>query len=309
MPRDEQPEWLETFLAVVEEQSFSAAADRIHRSQSRVSSHIAALERSVGAVLFDRRHRPVRLTDAGEIYLPYAKEVIVTLGRGAEAIDAMSHKVHGVVVVGTHHSASAGFLVPIMSQLAVDYPDVRIEPAEGTTASLSDKLETGGIDLAIRPTFPLQPETSLSCRPLWREPLVAIIPVSHPLATSAEPLTPIQLAEHPVVSIGMPGNQTEPEIIRAAQSWGISLNLNYFTQQPQTLIEMARLGLGIGLINEMAARISNTEGVVQRQVGKIEDGRTVSLWWDPNRYQSVATRVLIDQIRNANVPAGCYLIE
>ncbi|WBL19375.1 LysR family transcriptional regulator [Citricoccus sp. NR2] len=306
MPRDEQPEWLESFLAVVDEQSFSAAADKIHRSQSRVSSHVAALERSVGAVLFDRRHRPVQLTDAGELYLPFARKTIETLDRGAEAIAEMSQQVRGVVVVGSHPSASAGFLVPIIAQLAEAYPNVRIEPVEGTTTALSDKLQAGTIDIAIRGAWPPQPDTSLSYHPLWQEPLVALIPAGHPLAGTTDPLDPIDLAEYPVVCVGLPGGQIEPEITRAADTWGISLSLAYHTQQPQTLVQMARGGLGLGLVNEMAARVSNTEGLVQRQVGAIEHGRVVSLWWDPKRYNSAAARVVIEHIRSAPIPQGAH---
>lgn len=306
MPRDEQPEWLESFLAVADEQSFSDAADKIHRSQSRVSSHVASLERSVGAVLFDRRHRPVQLTDAGELYLPYARQTIETLVRGAEAIAEMSQQVRGVVVVGSHPSASAGFLVPIIAQLSQAYPNIRIEPTEGTTVVLSDKLQAGTIDIAIRGAWPPQPDTALSYHPLWQEPLVALIPQGHPLAGTTDPLPPEDLVDYPVVCIGLPGNQIEPEIVRAADKWGISLSLVYQTQQPQTLVHMAYSGLGIGLINEMAARVSNTEGLVQRQVGTVETGRVVSLWWDPKRYNSAASRVVIDHIRQAPIPDGSH---
>lgn len=308
MPRDEQPEWLESFLAVVEEESFSAAADKIHRSQSRVSSHVAALERSVGAVLFDRRHRPVKLTDAGEIYLPFAQQSIETLNRGAEAIADIAQQVRGVVVVGSHPSASAGFLVPIIAQLAEAYPDIRIEPIEGTTTALSDKLQAGTLDIAIRGAWPPQPDTALSYHPLWQEPLIALIPHGHPLAGTTDPLDAHDLAAYTLVCIGLPGNQIEPEITRATDAWGVAPNFAYHTQQPQTLVQMARAGLGLGLINEMAARVSNTDGLVQRPVGAIENGRVVSLWWDPKRYSSAATRVVIDHIRQAPIPEGAYPI-
>ena len=305
MSRDEQPEWLESFLAVAERQSFSAAAERTHRSQSRVSSHVAALERSVGAVLFDRRHRPVRLTDAGQIYLPFAQQVVRTLSEGAEAITAMSQQVRGVVVVGSHPSASAGFLVPIITQMAETHPNVRIELTEATTTQLSEKLHAGALDLAIRNAWPLPPEAGLVHRPLWQEPFVALIPESHDLAASTAPLDPQKLAEYPLISIGLPGNQIEPEISRAAEKWNLTLGSSYPTQQPQTLMNMVSSGLGIGLINQLAATVSNTAGLVCRPVGHIEEGRTVSLWWDSKRHTSAATQTLFEAILNAPIPEGC----
>lgn len=306
MPRDEQPEWLESFLAVADGQSFSAAAEKIHRSQSRVSSHVAALERSVGAVLFDRRHRPVKLTDAGETYLPYAREIISTLNRGAEAISEMSQQVRGVVVVGSHDSASAEFLVPIIANMAESHPDIRIELTEGITTQLTDKLQAGTIDIALRNAWPPPTDTDLSHEPLWQEPFVALIPQNHELAVASGFLQPEDLSQYPIICIGAPGNQVEAEISRAATTWDVTLSLAYHTQRPQTLIHMARSELGIGLINELAARASNTAGLSIVQVGEVQEGRTVSLWWDPKRYSSAATRVVIDQIRNAPIPAGCY---
>ena len=58
-------EWLTSFLAVVDFGGFAVAAENTYRAQSRISSHVAELEKHLGAVLFDRRERPVRLTEAG----------------------------------------------------------------------------------------------------------------------------------------------------------------------------------------------------------------------------------------------------
>ena len=90
MARVEHIDWLETFVAVVDSGGFSAAAAAVHRSQSRVSAHVAALEQALGVTLFDRRHRPVGLTDAGEAYLPHAREVLAALDRGHAEIEAES---------------------------------------------------------------------------------------------------------------------------------------------------------------------------------------------------------------------------
>src|SRR3954452_149850 len=68
--------WLETLLAVVDRGGFTAASATLHRSQSRVSAHVAALERELGVRLFDRSRRPTTLTPAGEVFLPYARAAV-----------------------------------------------------------------------------------------------------------------------------------------------------------------------------------------------------------------------------------------
>ncbi|MBO0872281.1 MAG: LysR family transcriptional regulator [Pseudonocardia sp.] len=87
MGRVENLDWLETFLAVTDSGGFSAPAQAVHRSQSRVSSHVTSLEQALGARLFDRGHRPVLLTDAGEAFLPHAREVLLGVARGHPLAD------------------------------------------------------------------------------------------------------------------------------------------------------------------------------------------------------------------------------
>src|SRR5690606_15050189 len=93
-------------------------------------------------------------------------------------------------------------------------------------------------------------------------------------------------------------------ISHAADEWGVSYEWRYLTQQPQTLINMVREGLGVGLINRLALAISHTEGVVCRQVGDIADGRVVCLWWDTKRSRSAAARKVSDHILAARIPDG-----
>src|SRR6476469_4331633 len=69
-------DWLETFLAVVDQGGFTAASEHIHRSQSRVSAHIAGLERALGVQLIDRHRRPAALTDAGVVLSRHARAVL-----------------------------------------------------------------------------------------------------------------------------------------------------------------------------------------------------------------------------------------
>src|SRR3954453_6914494 len=82
-------DWLETFLAVVDRGGFTAASEQIHRSQSRVSAHIAALERQLGVRLLDRTRRPAGLTSAGEVFAPHAGEIVAGSGSGRAALGAL----------------------------------------------------------------------------------------------------------------------------------------------------------------------------------------------------------------------------
>lgn len=302
MGRTEQPEWLQSFIAVAEQKSFSAAAQMVHRSQSRVSAHVGLLERSLGTPLFDRRYRPIRLTEAGHTYLEYARTVVSALAQGADAVGGLDGPIRGLVVIGSYPSPSAALLVPVMAELAKTYPEIRIEITEGVTFTLLDKLLSGSVELLIRNSWPEEPEPPLMHRPLWKEDFVAVVPEGHELEQLEEPLDPECLKSYPLISIGRPGKHAEPEISQLLQQWEVDIGITLHSEHPQTLMTMVRTGLGVGLINRLAFNVAESSGLVARSIGQHNEARVVSVWWDQDRYTSAATRVVLQALREAPLP-------
>lgn len=306
MVRIEHIAWLETFVAVVDSGSFSAAAGTVHRSQSRVSAHVAALEQALGATLFDRRHRPIVLTDAGEAYLPHAREVLAALGRGAADIEAVIGVTRGTIVLGSYPSASAAFLPDLMTSFSARYPQVRVDLVEQATVDLAESLNSGELHLALRALAPQQNTQGLACRPLWREPLVAVFPADHSLAEVPEPIDLTVLTEHPLVTIGQSGSDAEFETLAAVRQAAHPPRIAWQTDQPQTLANFVRAGLGVGFTNALAMRVSDTGGLVTARVGPLELGRTVGIFWDPHRYLARAACVLLEHVVHAPRPEGTF---
>jgi DNA-binding transcriptional LysR family regulator len=305
MARVEHIDWLETFVAVVDSGGFSAAAGAVHRSQSRVSAHVAALEQALGVTLFDRRHRPVGLTDAGEAYLPHAREVLAALDRGHAEIEAVVGVTRGSVVLGSYPSASAAFLPGLMRTFTRAYPRVRVDLTEQATVDLAESLNSGELHLALRALAPLDRTEGLLSRPLWCEPLVAVFPTDHPLSEQPEPLPLSVLSEHELVTIGGHlGQEVMYEAHTAFQECETPPHIAWQTDQPQTLANFVRAGLGVGVTNALAMRVSDTTGLEVVQVGTLEQGRTVGVFWDPQRYMPRAARVLLEEICRAPVPTG-----
>jgi DNA-binding transcriptional LysR family regulator len=310
MGRVENLDWLESFVAVVDSGGFSAAADAVHRSQSRVSSHVASLEQALGARLFDRRHRPVVLTDAGAAFLPHAREVLAGLERGQVEVDAVLGVVRGHVLLGSYPSASAAFVPGTLARFHSRHPQVSVDLTERPTIDLSEALGSGDLHLALRPLVPHGKIDGLEFRALWREPLVAVIPRGHPLAELSPPLSWTELVEHRLVTIGGSlGREVMYEAHLALKESGTTPFIAWQTDQPQTLVNFVRTGLGIGVTNSLAMTISDTAGLVVMEVGTLAQGRTAGVFWDPRRYMPRAAGALLREILDSPPPAGTVPVE
>ncbi|MDQ6832923.1 MAG: LysR family transcriptional regulator, partial [Chloroflexota bacterium] len=95
---------IEAFVAIARAGSVSRSAVTLHLSQSAISRRIDLLEREIGVPLFDRVPSRVRLTDAGEAFLPYSRQVLAAARDGAEAARDLEAEERGTVtlaLVGT----------------------------------------------------------------------------------------------------------------------------------------------------------------------------------------------------------------
>lgn len=308
MPRVEQTDWLETFVAVIDHGSFSGAARALHRAQSRVSTHVASLERALGGTLVDRSHRPIGPTELGTAFLPHARAVLEALERGAEAVDQHSGTLRGRVVIGCHPSVSAGFLPGVLAAVHAEHPLLRIELTEHTTPDLVSGIVAGRFHIAIHSLAADPPSADLQSTHLWTERFVAIVPPGHPLlaraAAPGEGLSPQAIAEHPLVAVAQPGAAVDPDTGSAFHAWGLEIPVAWQSEQPQSVVNLARAGLGVGVLNALAAAVSDTSGMVVTPVGSLEEGRQVAATRDRRIAGSPSVDVVYQAILAAPAPRG-----
>lgn len=310
MTRINQMEWIEAFVTLADKGTFTRTARTLHIAQSRVSARIQALETALGQRLVDRSRRPVHLTDAGHAFLPHARSIITAMERACDDVDALAGEVRGHVIVGTHPSISAGFMPQLLRAFASAHPHVTVDLTERTSAQLAQSLADGSVDLAVRAEWEADTPTHLTRVPLWGEPYVFVVPDSHPLAQGDTPLDPVALFTEPIIGISPPGGALEPELLRLAHRWKAPAPvLSWRTEQPQTLVNLVREGLGVGVINQLAFRTSEHAGVVDLLVVGDPDARVVALWWDSHRHMSAAMSVFAQFLRSFPIPDGTYLVQ
>ncbi len=304
---DVRLEWFASFLAVVDTGSFVAAAEATHRSQPRVSTHVASLEREVGLPLFNRRKRPVELTEVGASLAMHARAILREVEAAEAAMAPWRGGARGVVALGVHPSASAAFVPTLLRHVAQQSPDIKVVLVERATLELDRALTTGEIDIYLRPMSPPPSAPSISSHPLWREPLVVLHPPDHPLMDIPEPLPITAVARHPLISIGRldETQSSEFESYRLFREHGFGLEPVQATNQPQTLVSLVREGIGVGVTNWLAAQVSNSDGVVVRRI-EGSCGRRVAVYRDTARPLNPAARSLLEMIVRSPRPFGTH---
>lgn len=307
---DVRLEWFESFLAVIDNGSFVAAAEAIHRSQPRVSMHIASLEREARLSLFDRRKRPVELTEAGAALAEHARTILQAVGTAEVEMAAWHGPTQGAVTLGSYPSASAAFVPTLLEHHARLLPQVKLVLIEHSTLDLDTALSRGEADLCLRPISPTPDISTLRCIPLWREPLVVVHRPDHPLAEIAEPLPISEVAAHAVITIGRPNSPDSPEFepYRAFREYGYNLEPVHATNQPQTLVALVRQGLGVGLTNALATHMSDTGDLMIRKLEGRYD-RRVGVFWNSAHPLTPAAAGLLNEILAAQIPDGTRPVD
>ena len=192
---------LSYFVTVAEELHFGRAAEQLHIVQSAVSQQIRRLERELGAELFDRSPRHVRLTGAGERLLPQAREVLAAAERARAAVAPRQG-----LSIGT--SAGLGeHLDRVLAAFAKLAPDIPVELVSAPAGERLARVADGRLDAA----FVRAPEPAPGVRivPLWPDPLVAAVPAGHPLAGRAE----LALADLAGLPLSITARRNNPALV------------------------------------------------------------------------------------------------
>ncbi|WP_016855401.1 LysR substrate-binding domain-containing protein [Halomonas smyrnensis] len=140
-------ELLSAFVAVIENEGFTAAARQLHKTQSTISQRIRTLEARVGTPLLQRTSRQLCLTPDGEIFLVYARRLL-QLQR--EAISALGHgDREGVIRFGLPENYAEAWLPRLLDRFAQRHPRIRPHIHCRMSSELIEALESGELDLAL----------------------------------------------------------------------------------------------------------------------------------------------------------------
>lgn len=246
---------LEYFVAVAEEANFTRAAARCYVVQSALSYQIARLERGIDLRLFERTSRSVRLTQAGELLLPYARRILAELGHAASALAGLSGVVTGRMrlgVIGTVETT--GEVEAMVAAFHRRHPGVEIVIRSEGSVTMADEVGTGVLDLAFVGLFADQIPAGLVHRVLVTERLVAIVGQTHPLLGRGH-VRLAELAEGTRFIEMRVGSGLRLQVDAAFTRAGVATRAIAFElSNLDDVVRFACLGLGAAIVTASAAR-------------------------------------------------------
>jgi DNA-binding transcriptional LysR family regulator len=145
--RNLESDLLRTFLAITDAGSFLGGAERIHRSQSAASVQMKKLEQLLGAAVFERHGRGIRLTKLGEKLEPAARQVIRILDTTHTELTGPA--LRGTLQIGIPDDHSREQLSSIVADFARDHPQVELTVHCALSTGFSQQLARGELDLAV----------------------------------------------------------------------------------------------------------------------------------------------------------------
>jgi DNA-binding transcriptional LysR family regulator len=167
------------FVETAERQSVSRAAEALFISQPALTARLKALEADLGAQLFVRTPRGMRLTDAGSAFLPYAVRALETLTDGRMQVNALERGGAGRLVIGAAPAVSTYVLPPLLKRFSEGYPRISISVRTGHSEEILDLVLREQATLGL--VRALQHPDILST-PLYEDRLVLVVDPSHPFA-------------------------------------------------------------------------------------------------------------------------------
>jgi DNA-binding transcriptional LysR family regulator len=171
---------LEYFSQVVQEKSFSKAADRVFRTQPAVSIAIRRLEEEIGLPLLDRTQKTPVPTEAGKVVYDYAQRILALRDQVGEAIAELQSLKKGRVRVGANESTSLYLLPELILDFRAQHPQVKVEIFRHVSHLLPRELLERNIEFALMASEPT--DRDLEAFPVLKDELVLIMSPKHHLA-------------------------------------------------------------------------------------------------------------------------------
>ncbi len=292
------------FLTIVKERSISRAAERLYLSQPYLSQYLAKLENSLGVVLLDRSHSPLRLTPAGELFHAYLERQSFLDRQLVSDLRDLRDRKRPVLHIGVSPWRGSTLLPDILPLFEGQYPDVQVVLHEAPVPELGELAEANVIDFCV-----MQPPdnlTELTYEPVMRERIFLVCHRDHPLLQGRDsaygdpkPFPDLRLLEHERVMILPPEWRLSKLLYNTFSVHSVEPQNLLITTNTTTAINLAAEKLGFAFLQESGvSRTPYLDRLACFTLGEPPLTCPLAVVYKKNGFLSPAARAFIDLIKN-----------
>ncbi|WP_221348152.1 LysR family transcriptional regulator [Streptomyces beigongshangae] len=233
-------------LAVAEEGSMTAAAERLGVTQPSLSQQIGALEKHLGVKLFTRTPSGMTVTVAGRAFLAEAEIATTASRRAVTAARAADGELAGELIMAVHMGLGARQLPQVLGQLRTRHPKLQVTLHEEPDPTDMERLvRLGTLDMILMHHFP--PGCTFDIHPLGEEAYVAVLPEGHPLLSGGTALRLEDLASHGWIRFRR-ASLLDDHLARLLADAGLSPHTVARASQISTAVRLVAQGLGVTVV-------------------------------------------------------------
>ena len=242
---------LRTFIALAETRGFTAAAKRIHVTQSAVSHSIKGLETQIGCTLFERVGKRIVLTPQGDVFLHHAQRALNELESGITKLEALKTWGYSGIKLGASDTICQYVLPNILVEFTERFSKCEIIIEPGDTTCQMDRLRNGTLDMAFGIEItPLSPEFTF--HPFVEDTLCFITRPDHPWVDN-RPSLKSSLPNTRLITYSSQSATTRL-LLSYLQRKGVRANQSLTVGNMEAIKEMTLKGLGVGVVTPWVAR-------------------------------------------------------
>lgn len=292
---------LEYFLVVARREHFTQAAKELHIAQPSLSRAIGRLEAELGAPLFDRTGRQVRLNAFGQRFLRHVERACNELEDGKRELQAILDPEGGSLGLGFLHTAGVKLVPSLLNAFRKSYPLVKFQLVQDSGVNLLHQIRAGTIDLCIAS---LPPEwQGLGWAELLQEEIFLAVPPKHPFAGRAS-LCLSDAANESFVSL-KPGNGFRLLTDSLCRKAGFEPKVVFEGDEVVTVRGLVGAGLGVALLPALAWQDAVGPLPSHVHVARPQCRRTIDLIWLESHYLSPSAKLFQQFVIEYFAQADC----
>lgn len=271
--------------AVVEYENFTRAAEALRVSQPTLSQQIKQLEKQLNVQLLDRSGRTVRLTDAGENFLVYARRALQELDAGTRAVHDVQDLSRGSLRLAVTPTFTAYLIGPLIERFNVRHPGITLSVQEMTQDRIEAALAADALDLGI--AFAPAHSSGIEAKALFVETLGLVVGSHHRRAGTAAPMALHEVEQERLVLLSS-DFATRRHLDAYFRDHGIAPRIVIEADSISAIVEIIRRGQLAALLPEGMTRTQ--AGLHLVELSPAIPHRTAALLRREGAYQSAASR-------------------